>query len=100
LFRRDISFFSAACLNHDERVMSRPYSWRVLNVLPILKASLPRQLALILTRMGSDSVVSICFLGLWIQSSLRSMTCAKTTKPDFSPKMPDFSPIFFFGFEV
>jgi hypothetical protein len=35
-----------------------------------------RQLALILTRNGRDSVVSICIIGLWIQSSLRSMSCA------------------------
>jgi len=36
-----------------------------------------RQLAPILTRIGSDSVVSICIIGLWIQSSPRSMSCAK-----------------------
>ena len=36
-----------------------------------------RQLARILTRIGSDSVVSICIIGLWIHSSLRSMSCAK-----------------------
>ena len=36
-----------------------------------------RRLAPILTRIGSDSVVSICIIGLWIQSSPRSMSCAK-----------------------
>jgi hypothetical protein len=35
------------------------------------------QLAPILTRIGSDRVVSICIIELWIQSSLRSMSCAK-----------------------
>jgi hypothetical protein len=28
-----------ACLNKDKSVMSRPYAWRVLGNLPILKAS-------------------------------------------------------------
>ena len=28
-----------ACLNNDKSVMSRPYAWRVLRILPILKAS-------------------------------------------------------------
>ena len=28
-----------ACLNNDKSVMSRPYAWRVLGILPILKAS-------------------------------------------------------------
>ena len=36
-----------------------------------------RQPAPILIRIGSDSVVSTCIIGLWIQSSLRSMSCAK-----------------------
>jgi hypothetical protein len=28
-----------ACLNNDKSVMSRPFAWRVLGILPILKAS-------------------------------------------------------------
>ncbi len=28
-----------ACLNNDKSIMSRPYAWRVLGILPILKAS-------------------------------------------------------------
>jgi len=28
-----------ACLNNDKSVMCRPYAWRVLGILPILKAS-------------------------------------------------------------
>ncbi len=34
------SYFSpVACLNNDKSVMSCPYAWRVLGILPILKAS-------------------------------------------------------------
>ena len=32
-------FSTVACLNNDKSVMSRPYAWRVLGILPILKAS-------------------------------------------------------------
>ena len=38
-FVDDTLFSTVACLNNDKSVMSRPYAWRVLGILPILKAS-------------------------------------------------------------
>ena len=32
-------WFAVGCLNNDRTVMSRPYAWRVLACLPILKGS-------------------------------------------------------------
>ena len=34
-----VSVLPVACLNNDKSVMSRPFAWRVLGILPILKAS-------------------------------------------------------------
>ncbi len=36
---RVILFSPVACLNNDKSVMSLPYAWPVLGILPILKAS-------------------------------------------------------------
>ena len=34
-----VSFVADACMNNDRTVMCKPYAWKVLGILPVLKAS-------------------------------------------------------------